>query len=453
LFDTVIFTVTVFLSFISNKGISTMQRKRVVVTGLGPVTPIGIGKEAYWRALMGGKTGVDLVEFPNFDMEQFRTRIGAQIKDFALHDYLPFHKADRHMGRASQFALVGAKVALEDAEVELMPREGVEGRYELNHFDSFKFGAILGVAVENMEIMEGSYDSLLKHGGPRRLSPFALPNVYTSSVAANITERFGMRGTTYVISSACASASHAIATSYSRIQDGPEEMILTGGSDACITPLTFGGFIALRAMSACNDEPQKACRPFDLHRDGFVMGEGAGIIILEELNHALNRGAPIYAELIGYGMTADAFHLAEPDPTGTSLSKAIEQALAMGGVAPEEVDYINPHGTSTKLNDATETRAIKMALGDHAYQIPISATKSMLGHLLGAAGGVEAIATVLTMKRGLIHPTINYEFPDPECDLDYVPDGPREQEVKTALSISAGFGGVNCVLLFKSFES
>jgi 3-oxoacyl-[acyl-carrier-protein] synthase II len=430
-----------------------MQKKRVVVTGLGPVTPIGIGKEPYWRALMEGKTGVGLVEFPNFDMEQFRTRIGAQIKDFSLHDYLPFHKADRHLGRASQFALVGAKFALQDAEIEPLPREGVEGRYELNHSDPFKIGAIFGVAAENMEVVEGSYDNLLKHGGPRRLNPFGLPNVYTSSVASNVTERFGIRGTTYVVSSACASASHAIATSYTRIQDGPEEMVLTGGADACITPLSFGGFIALRAMSTRNDEPRKACRPFDLHRDGFVMGEGAGIILLEELNHALTRGAPIYAELIGYGMTADAFHIAEPDPSATSLCKAIEQALAKGGVAPEEVDYINPHGTSTKLNDATETKAIKMVFGDYAYQIPISATKSMAGHLLGAAGGAEAIATVLTIKRGIIHPTANYEFPDPECDLDYVPEGPREKEVRTALSISAGFGGVNCVLLFKAFES
>ncbi len=429
-----------------------MQRKRVVVTGLGPVTPIGIGKEPYWRALTGGKTGIDQVAFPNFDMEQFRTRIGAQIKNFTLHDYLPFHKGDRYMGRASQFALAGAKLALEDAEIELRPREGVEGRYELDHSDSFKFGAILGVAVENMEIMEGSYDNLLKHGGPRRLSPFSLPNVYTSSVAANVTERFGIRGTTYVISSACASASHAIVTSYNRIQDGPEEIVLTGGSDACITPLTFGGFIALRAMSTRNDEPQKACRPFDLHRDGFVMAEGAGMVIVEEMNHAVKRGAPIYAELIGYGMTADAFHIAEPEPAATSLSKAIALALEMAGVKPEEVDYINPHGTSTQLNDVTETKAVKKVFGDYAYEIPVSATKSMVGHLLGAAGGAEAIATVLTMNHGVIHPTINYEFPDPECDLDYVPDGPRKKEVKTALSISAGFGGVNCVLLFKAFE-
>ncbi|MBW2040157.1 MAG: beta-ketoacyl-ACP synthase II [Deltaproteobacteria bacterium] len=430
-----------------------MQRKRVVITGLGPVTPVGIGKEPYWRALLKGKSGVDRIVFPNFDMEQFRTRIGAQIKDFSIHDYLPFHKGDRYLGRASQFAMVGAKLALEDAEMELLPREGLEGRYELNHSDPFKVGAILGVAVENMEIMEDAYDNLLKHGGPRRMSPFSLPNVYTSSVASNVTERFGIRGATYVTSSACASSSHAIATSYNRIQDGPERMILTGGADACITPLSFGGFIALRAMSTRNDEPQKACRPFDLHRDGFVMGEGAGVIILEELGHALKRGAPIYAELIGYGMTADAYHIAEPDPGATALSKAIELALEMGGIAPEDVDYINPHGTSTKLNDLTETKAIKKALGDYAYQIPISSTKSMIGHLIGADGGAEAIATALTIERGVIHPTINYEFPDPECDLDYVPNDPREKEVRIALSISAGFGGVNCVLLFKAFES
>jgi 3-oxoacyl-[acyl-carrier-protein] synthase II len=229
-------------------------------------------------------------------------------------------------------------------------------------------------------------------------------------------------------------------------------MVLTGGSDACITPLTFGGFIALRAMSTRNDEPQKACRPFDLHRDGFVMAEGAGMVIVEEMNHAVKRGAPIYAELIGYGMTADAFHIAEPEPAATSLSKAIALALEMAGVKPEEVDYINPHGTSTQLNDVTETKAVKKVFGDYAYERPVSATKSMVGHLLGAAGGAEAIATVLTMNHGVIHPTINYEFPDPECDLDYVPDGPRKKEVKTALSISAGFGGVNCVLLFKAFE-
>jgi 3-oxoacyl-[acyl-carrier-protein] synthase II len=429
-----------------------MQKKRIVVTGLGPVTSIGIGKESYWQALMEGKTAVGLIEFPNFDMEQFKTRIAAQIKEFSMHDYLPLHKADRYMGRTSQFALVAAKLALDDAAIELLPREGVEGRYDLNHSDPYKIGAIVGAGTENMDVRDTYYDLLVKQGSPRRISPFGLPNVYTSSIATNVTERFGIHGTTYVVSSACASASHAIAASYHRLQNGPEEMMLTGGAESCITPLVFGGFIALRAMSTRNDEPQKACRPFDLHRDGFVMAEGAGLILLEELNHALDRGAPIYAELIGTGMTSDAYHIAEPDPTAAAVCKAMEQALAMGGVAPESVDYINPHGTSTKLNDATETRAIKKVFGDHAYQIPISATKSMVGHLMGAAGGVEAIATLLTIKQGIIHPTINYEFPDPECDLDYVPDGPREQEVRTAMSISAGFGGVNCCLLFKAFE-
>ena len=429
-----------------------MKRKRVVITGLGPVTPVGIGKEPYWSALLEGKNGIDLVKFPDFDMELFRTRIGAQIKDFSINEYLPFHKSDRYLGRASQFAMVGSKLAIEDAAIELLPRKGHEGRYELNHYDSFKIGAILGVAVENMEIMENAHISLLKHGSAKRISPFALPHVYTSSVASTVTEKFGIRGTTYVVSSACASASHAIATSYSKIQDGPEEIMITGGADACLTPLSFGGFIAMRAMSSRNDEPQKACRPFDLYRDGFVMGEGAGVLVLEEMRHALQRGAPIYAELIGYGMTADAYHIAEPEPAATCLSKAIQLALKMGGIVPEEVDYINPHGTSTRLNDLTETKAIKKVFGDYAYQIPISSTKSMIGHLLGAAGGAEAIATSLTIKRGIIHHTINYEFPDPECDLDYVPGAPREKDVNIALSISAGFGGVNCVLLFKTFE-
>jgi 3-oxoacyl-[acyl-carrier-protein] synthase II len=429
-----------------------MQQKRIVVTGLGPVTPIGIGKEAYWGALMEGKTGVGLIEFPNFDMEQFKTRIAARIKEFSLHNYLPLHKADRYLGRTSQFALAAAKLALDDAAMELLPRQGVEGRYDLNHSDAYKVGAIVGAGTENMDVRDYYNDILVKQGSTRRISPFGLPNVYTSSIATNVTERFGIHGTTFVVSSACASASHAIATSYQRLQDGPEEMMLTGGAESCITPLVFGGFIALRAMSTRNDDPQKACRPFDLHRDGFVMSEGAGIIVLEELSHALTRGAPIYAELIGTGMSSDAYHIAEPDPTAAAVSRAIEQALAMGGVAPESVDYINPHGTSTKLNDITETRAIKNVFGDFANRIPISATKSMVGHLMGAAGGVEAIATVLTIKEGVIHPTINYEFPDPECDLDYVPDGPREQEVRTALSISAGFGGVNCCLLFKAFE-
>jgi 3-oxoacyl-[acyl-carrier-protein] synthase II len=429
-----------------------MQKKRVVITGLGPVTSIGIGKGAYWQALMAGKTGVGLIEFPNYDMAQFRTRIAAQIKAFSMHDYLPVHKADRYLGRTSQFALAAAKLALDDAAIELLPREGVEGRYDLNHSDSRKIGAIIGAGTENMDVRDYYHDILREQGSPRRISPFGLPNVYTSCIATNVTERFGIHGTTYVVSSACASASHAIATSYQRLQDGPEEMMLSGGAESCITPLVFGGFIALRAMSTRNDEPQKACRPFDLHRDGFVMAEGAGVIVLEELNHALDRGAPIYAELIGTGMSSDAYHIAEPDPTADSLSKAIEQALARGGVKPEAVDYINPHGTSTKLNDAIETKAIKKAFGDYAYRIPVSATKSMVGHLMGAAGGVEAIATVLTIKHGVIHPTINYEFPDPECDLDYVPNSPREQEVRTAMSISAGFGGVNCVLLFKSFE-
>jgi len=428
-----------------------MAHKRIVVTGTGPVTPVGVGKEPYWSALLAGTSGVTRVDFPNHDMEKFRTKIGARVKDFVFHDHLELHKGDRFLSKASQFAVVAAKLALEDAGFTLSLREDMEGRHVIDDVDPFKIGAVMGIGAEDFEIIEEQYRTLLQHG-PRRVSPFALPHVYTSSVVSNVTERFGIRGGTFVTSSACASASHAMATAYTRLQEGPEELMVTGGADACVTPFTFAGFMALRAMSTRNDEPHKASRPFDLNRDGFVMGEGAGVLILEELDHALRRNAPIYAELAGYGMTADAHHIAEPEPNARSLAQAIQRALDMAGVGPEQVDYINPHGTSTKLNDVTETRAIKQALGEYAYTIPISSTKSMTGHLIGAAGAVEAIATVLTMQRGTIHPTINYEVPDPDCDLDYVPEGSREKEVNVALSISAGFGGVNCVLLFKTFE-
>jgi 3-oxoacyl-[acyl-carrier-protein] synthase II len=384
-------------------------------------------------------------------MEKFRTRIGAQVKGFSMGDFVTTHKADRYLAKASQFAIAGTKCALDDAGLQVAPRGEIEGRYELSNIDPYRIGAILGVGAEDMEIIEQTYHVFLEHG-PRRVSPFALPHVYTSSVVSNVTERFGIRGATHVVTSACASSNHAIAESYNRLQDGPEQVMLTGGADACVTPFTFAGFMALRAMSTRNDAPEKASRPFDLDRDGFVMGEGAGIIILEELNHALERGAPIYGELIGYGMTADAFHVAEPEPHGTSLAVAIQRALDMGGLAPQDVDYINAHGTSTKLNDSTETLAIKRVFGNHAYQLPISSTKSMIGHLIGAAGGVEAIASLLTMQNSLIHPTINLETPDPECDLDYVTEGAREKDVKVTLSVSAGFGGVNCVILLKAFE-
>jgi 3-oxoacyl-[acyl-carrier-protein] synthase II len=428
--------------------------ERVVITGVGPVSPVGVGKEPYWDSLLTGRSGAKRIDFPGCDMDQYKTKIAAPIEDFDLSDYVIETKKSKYLGRTSQFAIAGTMLALEDAhlEVQLNEERPKEGQYYLSDVDSFKAGAILGIGVENMDLMETYHRNFLEHRGPKRISPFGLPHIYMSSIASNVADRMSIRGSTYTISSACASGTHAIINAYRQIMEGAEDVIVTGGVDACITPYVFGGFVALRAMSTRNEDPQKASRPFDAQRDGFVMAEAAGILILERLEHALARNAVIYAELIGYGMTADAYHITEPEPQGTSLTRAIKLALESAGVSPKEIGYINPHGTSTRLNDAVETRAIKEAMGKSAYRIPISSTKSITGHCMGAAGGVEAITTALTIQRGTIHPTINYEFPDPECDLDYVPNEARKVEVRTAMSISAGFGGVNSVIVMRQFE-
>jgi 3-oxoacyl-[acyl-carrier-protein] synthase II len=426
-------------------------RKRVVVTGVGPVTPVGIGKEPYWESLVHGKTAFKRILFPDRDMSQYRCQIGAPLETFDLFQFIPRTKHSRHLGRTSQFAIAGTYLALKDAGFELEINHEDKGQYQLRGVDSFQIGVILGGGVEAMELMEHYHERFLSKG-PRGISPFALPNIYLSAITSHITEFFTLRGTSFAISTACASATHAMISSFLQIQGGREDLMVTGGTDACITPYVFGGFDVLRAMSTRNDEPHKASRPFDRERDGFVMGEGSGVLVLEELKHALNRGAHIYGEMIGFGMTADAYHLTEPDPDGKALSKAIRDALQMGGVGPEEIDYINPHGTSTPLNDKGETKVIKDVFGKQAYQIPVSATKSITGHLMGAAGGIEAISVLLSIETGIIHPTLNYEFPDPDCDLDYVPNEARKKEVRIGLSVSAGFGGVNSAILLKRFE-
>jgi 3-oxoacyl-[acyl-carrier-protein] synthase II len=426
-------------------------RKRVVVTGVGPVTPVGIGKEPYWESLVHGKTAFKRILFPDRDMSQYRCQIGAPLETFDLFQFIPRTKHSRHLGRTSQFAIAGTYLALKDAGFELEINHEDKGQYQLRGVDSFQIGVILGGGVEAMELMEHYHERFLSKG-PRGISPFALPNIYLSAITSHITEFFTLRGTSFAISTACASATHAMISSFLQIQGGQEDLMVTGGTDACITPYVFGGFDVLRAMSTRNDEPHKASRPFDRERDGFVMGEGSGVLVLEELKHALNRGAHIYGEMIGFGMTADAYHLTEPDPDGKALSKAIRDALQMGGVGPEEIDYINPHGTSTPLNDKGETKVIKDVFGKQAYQIPVSATKSITGHLMGAAGGIEAISVLLSIETGIIHPTLNYEFPDPDCDLDYVPNEARKKEVRIGLSVSAGFGGVNSAILLKRFE-
>ncbi len=434
------------------------SKRRVVITGIGPVTPVGIGKEAYWQSLVSGKSSFKRIEFPDHDMSQYRCRIAAPLEGFDFSQHVARSKHSKHFGRTSQFAVAAAKHALEDAGIPLerneagtkKPREQ-KSEYQLSGIDPFRIGVILGVSVESMEILEHYHERFLSRG-TRGISPFALPNIYLSAITSHVAQYFSIRGASFALSTACASATHAMGNSFLQIRGGMEDVMVTGGSDACLTPYVFSGFDVLRAMSTRNDDPQRACRPFDRERDGFVMAEGAGILVFEELEHARRRGARIYGEVTGFGMTADAFHLTEPDPDGKALGKAVQDALRMSEVLPEEVDYINPHGTSTPLNDKVETRVIKHVFGKRAYDIPISSTKSITGHLMGAAGGVEAIALVLTLENGMVHPTINYEFPDPECDLDYVPNEARKKEVRIGLSISAGFGGVNSTLLIKRLD-
>jgi 3-oxoacyl-[acyl-carrier-protein] synthase II len=432
--------------------------KRVVITGVGPITPVGIGKEAYWESLIEGRSSFLRFSFPEKDMSQYRCQIGAPIKGFELSQYVNPTKHSKRLGRTSQFAIAATRLALRDAGIEVEEkkeenpdRRQPTGEYQLKKLDSFQIGVILGVGVEAMDLLEHFHERFISRG-VRSLSPFGLPNIYLSAITSHVTEYFTLRGTSYAVSTACASATHAMVNSFLQIQGGGEDLMVTGGVDACMTPYVFGGFDVLRAMSTRNDAPNKASRPFDRERDGFVMGEGAGVLVFEELGHAKKRGAHIYGEVIGWGMTADAYHLTDPDPDGEALGKAVKDALEMAGIHPEEIDYINPHGTSTLLNDRVETKMIKDVFGKQAYRIPISSTKSITGHMMGAAGGVEAISVLLAIEKGIIHPTLNYEFPDPECDLDYVPNQARKKEVRLGLSISAGFGGVNSAILIRKFE-
>ena len=433
-------------------------KKRVVITGVGPITPVGTGKEAYWKSLTEGKSSFRGVSFPGKDMGQYRCQIGAPIEGFDLSHFVERSKLSKHLGRTSQFAIAATWLALKDAGIELnrndVEKEGLAkhtGVYHPKDLDSYQIGVILGVGVEAMDLLEHFHERFLFRG-PKGISPFALPNIYLSAITSHVAQYFWIRGTSYAVSTACASATHAMINSFLQIQGGGEDIMVTGGADACITPYVFGGFDVLRAMSSRNNDPQKASRPFDRERDGFVMGEGSGVLVFEELDHAKKRGAHIYGEVIGWGMTADAYHLTDPDPDGKALGKAVKDAIGMAGIQPEEIDYINPHGTSTLLNDRVETRMIKDVFGKQAYHIPISSTKSITGHLLGAAGGVEAISVLLAIEKGIIHPTLNHEFPDPECDLDYVPNHARKKEVKLGLSISAGFGGVNSAILIRKLE-
>lgn len=429
------------------------MKKRVVITGLGPITPIGIGKEAYWNALVHGKSGAKRIAFDGCDMDQYATKIACPVENFSLGDFLQKTKDAKYLGRTSQLAMAGAKLALEDAglSLELLAEHIGRADYIIGGIDPVQIGTILGIGVENMDLCEKYHKRFLDSRGPSKISPFALPNIHIGSVPGNVSKKFSVKGATMDVSTACASAIHAMIVAYKQILMGEEKIIITGGADACITPYVFGGFDAMGAMSKRNEMPEKASRPFDRGRDGFVLGEGAGIVILEELTHALDRGAHIYCEMTGFGCTSDAYHITAPDPTGEMQAKAIRDALKKARAKSEEIDYINAHGTSTRLNDSTETLAIKKALGSHAYRIPISSTKSMTGHLMGGSGGVEVIATALMIEKEIIHPTINFETPDGDCDLNYVPNELLKKPIQKAVKNSFAFGGQNAAVVLEKY--
>lgn len=409
--------------------------RRVVATGLGVVAPNGIGVEAFWESLVNGVSGVDRIT--RFDAGRHDTKIAAEVKGFDPLLYME-KKEVKKMDRFIHYALAGAIMAVDDAQLTVKDDE------------RSRIGVLIGTGMGGIPVLEETHKTLLEKG-PSRISPFFIPSIITNLASGHIAIRFGLRGPNSCVSTACASGNHAIGESFELIRRGMADVMFAGGTEAVISPLTIGGFGAMRALSTRNDEPQRASRPFDKGRDGFVMGEGAGVLILEELDHALQRGAKIYAELKGYGMSADAYHMTAPEPEGAGAIASMTLALEAAGLQPEEVDYINAHGTSTQAGDASETKAIKKVFGDHAYRLAVSSIKSMTGHLLGAAGGVESVATVLTLHHGVIPPTINYDEPDPECDLDYVPNKARRTKVRVAFNNSFGFGGTNATLVFKQY--
>jgi 3-oxoacyl-[acyl-carrier-protein] synthase II len=411
--------------------------RRVVVTGLGMVTPLGIGVEENWEAISKGKSGVGHIT--KFDTSSFASKIAGEVKDFRSEDFLS-PKDARHLDIFIHYAIASARMAIEDSKLKITPE------------NSYRIGCVTGSGIGGLSTIE-FYHSVLLEKGPRRISPFFIPGIIANMAPGQIAIEIGARGPNTAIVTACAASSHAIGESFKLIQRGAADAMITGGTEACITPLALGGFTSMKSLSTRNEEPEKASRPFDNQRDGFIISEGGGMIILEELNHALDRAADTYAEIIGYGMSSDAYHFTAPDPEGIGASLCIEAALKDAGLHPADIDYINAHGTSTKLNDISETKAIKSIFGDYAFKVPVSSTKSMTGHILGGAGVVEAIYSILAIRNGLIPPTINYEFPDPECDLDYVPNKARKDMVRIVLSNSFGFGGTNSSLIFKEYTT
>ena len=406
---------------------------RVVVTGMGVVSPLGLDVSTLWEGLLQGRSGVDRITL--FDPELFETKIAAEVRGFDPMEYMD-RKQARHMDRYTQFAVVASRQAVEQARLEFDNPEDI--------------GVLIGSGIGGLTTLTEQF-AILAERGPSRISPFFISMMITDGASGQVSIMLGAQGVNFCATSACASGADAIGEACEIIKRGDARAMLAGGAEACITTIGVAGFNAAGALSKRNDEPQKASRPFDAERDGFVVGEGAAIIVLESLPHALNRGANILAELVGYGATSDAFHITQPSAGGEGGAKAMQIALRKAGIEPEEIDYINAHGTSTALNDKSETMAIKSVFGDHAYRIPISSTKSMTGHMVGAAGAIEAMVCVLAMQNGVVPPTINLDNPDPDCDLDYVPHVLRQVKVRTAMSNSFGFGGHNSVLVLREY--
>jgi 3-oxoacyl-[acyl-carrier-protein] synthase II len=411
--------------------------RRVVVTGLGAVTPIGLTVGEFWQAMMEGKSGAGPITY--FDVSKFDTKFACEVKGFDPLKYLD-RKSVQRMDPFSQFAMAAAAQAVEGASIDF------------EKIDRDRAGVIVGSGIGGMWTYQKQQGNLFSDQGPDHISPFFIPMMISDIAAGNISIRYKIRGPNYATTSACATSGHAIADAAMLIQRGDADVMITGGSEAAICPMGIGGFNSMKAMSTRNDDPQHASRPFDAKRDGFVMGEGGGILILESYEHAVKRGANILAELAGFGLTADAYHLTQPAPGGEGAVRAMRLSIKDAGLKPEDVDYINAHGTSTPFNDKNETEAIKTVFGEHAYKMHVSSTKSMTGHQLGAAGGVEAVATILAIMNDTIPPTINYEFPDPDCDLNYVPNKPVKKSVNAAISNTFGFGGHNACLLFTKFK-
>lgn len=413
-----------------------MSKRRVVVTGLGAITPLGHDIKSTWQAILEGKSGVSHITL--FDTTNYPVKIAAEVKDFDPTKYIEA-KEVKKMDRFIHFAIAATQMALEDSGIKL------------ENEDLERVGVVIGSGMGGLPAIE-YYHKVLLEKGWKRVSPFFIPMVIVNLAAGQVSIKYGLKGPNLAVTTACASGNHAIGEAFRMIQFGDADVIIAGGAEAVITPMAIAGFSIMRALSTRNDEPERASRPFDIDRDGFVMGEGAGIIILEELEHAQRRGAKIYAEIVGYGMSSDAYHITSPAPEGEGGAMSMKRAIIDSGLKPEEIDYINAHGTSTKQGDELETAAIKKVFGEHAFKLCVSSTKSMTGHLLGAAGGVEAIFTILSVYEDIIPPTINLDNPDPECDLDYVPHRARKKEVRAAMTNSFGFGGTNASIIFRKFS-